>query len=95
MANASRGKRGRFTKGDGTLRRQVFVRLTDAQHDAYLAAGGADWLRYAIEAWRVSQQLAPTPTAHNPFPSADKPDPAALILKAGEEIGKIWMGARP
>lgn len=61
--------RGRITKGDGSLSRQVFARLTPAQHVAYLAAGGAEWLRSQLDAEITRQRLAPTPTAHNPFPT--------------------------
>lgn len=63
-----RDPRGRITKGDGSLSRQVFARLTPVQHVAYLAAGGAEWLRSQLDAEIARQRLAPTPTANNPFP---------------------------
>lgn len=70
MANHSkRGEPGRPCKGADALTRQIFARATDAQHVAYLAAGGADWLRTQLDAEITRQRLAPTPTAHNPFPT--------------------------
>lgn len=59
--------RGRHVKGSGTLDRQIFARLTDAQHIAYLRLGGADWLRSQIE--QAAPHLAAIPCANNPFPS--------------------------
>lgn len=71
MANHRKaGEPGRPCKGAAALTRQIMARATDAQHVAYLAAGGAEWLRSQLDAEIVRQRLAPTPTAHNPFPAA-------------------------
>ena len=68
-ATQGRDKGGKLTKGDGSLSRQVFARLTPAQHEAFRAAGGVLWLRRLIDAEIARQLLSPTPTAHNPFPA--------------------------
>jgi hypothetical protein len=68
--NRKAGQPGRFHKGDDALAIQIFARCTRAQKAAYLAAGGAGWLRAQLDAEIVRQRLAPTPTAHNPFPPA-------------------------
>lgn len=63
------GRKPKTTKGAAALVPALNVRLTLAQHAAYLAAGGAEWLRAQLEAEIVRQRLAPTPTANNPFPA--------------------------
>lgn len=47
---------------------QLCMRLSDAQHAAYLAAGGATWLRAELDAEAERQRSAPT--ANRPFPPA-------------------------
>lgn len=64
----SRWGEGRKVKGEQALSRQVFARLTPAQHEAFRAVGGVLWLRTQLDAGIERQRLAPTPTAHNPFP---------------------------
>lgn len=60
--------RGRPPKGQDAYSARIFARMTPAQHVAYLAAGGAKWLRAQLEAEAARQRQAPTPTAHQPFP---------------------------
>lgn len=67
---------GRPSKGADALTRQVFARLTSAQHVTYLASGGADWLRAQVNAERARQRTQPTPSAHNPFPAIPQAEPA-------------------
>ncbi len=58
---------GRPSKGPEALRHQVFIRLTDRQHLAYLHLGGARWFREVLEMKAASTDAAPT--AHRPFPT--------------------------
>jgi len=46
---------------------QINIRTTAAQQAAYIAAGGASWLREQLDAEAARQACAPT--AHNPFPT--------------------------
>lgn len=64
-----RAHRGRFTKYASHLTQHIDARVTEGQHVAYLAAGGATWLRLQLEAEIVRQREQPTPTAHQPFPT--------------------------
>ena len=80
---------GRPSKGDEALRSQVFVRLTNAHHVAYLQAGGAEWLRRQLDAEIVRQRLAPTPTAHNPFPPTTRDTDPDTDLSAYEQYHGI------
>lgn len=70
-----KNKPGRPPLGERALCAQVFARLTSQQHDRYLALGGARWLRDQLDIAEGRQRLAPTPTAHNPFPPAQAGDP--------------------
>lgn len=65
----SQRKPGRPAKGADALTRQIMARATAAQHVAYLAAGGADWLRRQLDAEIIRQRTQPEPTAHQPFPA--------------------------
>lgn len=78
--NRKAGEPGRYCKADAALSRQIFARATDAQHATYLALGGAAWLRVQLDAEIARQRLAPTPTAHNPFPpvQSSEPEPGGL-----------------
>lgn len=81
MANHRKaGEPGRPSKGERALSRQVFLRLTPAHHEAFRAIGGPLWLRAQLEAEIFRQRLAPTPTAHNPFPpvQSSEPEPGGL-----------------
>lgn len=71
MANhRKRGEPGRFCKDGPEVRAwPINVRCTQAEHHAYLTAGGADWLRSQLAAEITRQRLAPTPTANNTFPA--------------------------
>lgn len=90
MANHSkRGEPGRPCKGSDALTRQIFARATDAQHVAYLAAGGADWLRTQLDAEITRQRLTPTPTAHNPFPPTTRDTDPDTDLSAYEQFHGI------
>lgn len=70
----SRRKPGRPSKGDGALSCQIMARATDAQRNAYLAAGGADWLRAQLDIEIRRQRERPAPTAHQPFPGVSVTD---------------------
>lgn len=69
-------------KGPNAFKAQLFARLTPQQHDRYLALGGAKWLREQLDLAEGRQRLAPTPTAHNPFPPVNagqqEPEPGGL-----------------
>ena len=62
----SRWGEGRKPKED-PLRARIFARLTNRQHDRYLALGGAKWLRDQLDIAEGRQRAQPEPTAHNPF----------------------------
>lgn len=62
MGVSQRKPRGRPPSGDKRLARTLNLRLTVAQHAAYLALGH-DWLRAILD-----EKAATMPTAHNPFP---------------------------
>lgn len=77
---------GRPSKGASALTRQVFARLTGAQHVAYLAAGGADWLRATLNLEIERQRTRPTPTAHQPFPQFNFPAFTVTDAATGEPV---------
>lgn len=83
------GRKPKTTKGAAALVPALNVRLTQAQHHAYLAAGGAEWLRAQLEAEIVRQQLAPTPTANNPFPPTTRDTDPDTDLSAFESYHGI------
>ena len=60
---------GRPSKGERALSRQVFLRLTPADHEKFRALGGPRWLRAMLA------EAAPVPTAHQPFPAIRDTNP--------------------
>jgi len=83
-----RGEPGRFCKDGPEVRAwPINVRCTQAEHRAYLAAGGADWLRAMLNVEIQRQRTQPAPTAHQPFPPTHRSRSILDGLNPGDKGG--------